>query len=314
VRYIRELHEGENITGVYFCKTKTVAKTKADKTYYSLVLQDKTGTIDAKVWNLSNGIEHFEALDYICIDAQVTSYNNQLQMNVSRIRKAREGEYVVSEYMPCSPYKTEEMFDAVQKLIADTKDPYLHALLSTFFLEDDAFAKDYKKHSAAKMVHHGFIGGLLHHSLFVAKTCEFLAKQYPVLNRDLLITAALLHDVGKLREISDFPENDYTDEGQLLGHIVIGAMWIGEKCDAIEGFPKKLKDELLHCIVAHHGELEFGSPKKPALIEALALAFADNMDAKIETFTELLQANPDTTEWLGFNKLLESNVRRTVLS
>jgi len=311
LRYIRELREGENISGVYFCKVKTIAKTKAEKTYYSLILQDKTGTIDAKVWNLSNGIEHFEALDYINIDAQVTSFNNQLQLNVSRIRKAHEGEYVVAEYMPCSPYKTEEMYDSLLKLIADTKDPNLHALLSAFFIEDTAFIKNFKEHSAAKMVHHGFIGGLLHHSLFVARTCEFLAKQYPVLNRDLLITSALLHDVGKLREISDFPENDYTDEGQLLGHIVIGAMWIGEKCDAIPGFPKKTKDELLHCIVAHHGELEFGSPKKPALIEALALAFADNMDAKIETFTELLQANPDTTDWLGFNRLLDSNVRRT---
>ena len=311
MRYIRELREGENISGVYFCKAKTVAKTKAEKTYYSLVLQDKTGTIDAKVWNLSNGIEHFEALDYINIDAQVTSFNGQLQLNVSRIRKAHEGEYVVAEYMPTSPYKTEEMYDALLKLIADTTNPHLHALLSGFFIEDEAFVKNFKAHSAAKMVHHGFIGGLLHHSLFVAKTCEFLAKQYPVLNRDLLVTAAILHDVGKLREISDFPENDYTDEGQLLGHIVIGAMWIGERCDAIPGFPKKLKDELLHCILSHHGELEFGSPKKPALIEALALAFADNMDAKIETFTELLNANPDTTDWLGFNKLLESNVRRT---
>ena len=311
MRYIRELHEGENISGIYFCKTKTVAKTKAEKTYYSLVLQDKTGTIDAKVWNLSNGIEHFEALDYIHVDAQVTSFNNVLQMNVSRIRKAREGEYVVAEYMPCSPYKADEMYDALLGLVTDTQNPYLHALLSSFFIEDEDFVKAFKAHSAAKMVHHGFIGGLLHHSLFVGRTCEFLAKQYPVLDRDLLITAALLHDVGKLREISSFPENDYTDEGQLLGHIVIGAMWIGEKCDAIEGFPKKLKDELLHCILAHHGELEFGSPKKPALIEAVALSFADNMDAKIETFTELLQANPNNHDWLGFNRLLDSNVRRT---
>ena len=311
MRYIRELHEGENISGIYFCKAKTVAKTKADKTYYSLVLQDKTGTIDAKVWNLSNGIEHFEALDYIHIDAQVTSFNNVLQLNVSRIRRAKEGEYVVSEYMPCTPYKVDEMYDALLKLITETQNPYLHALLSSFFIEDEEFVRLFKAHSAAKMVHHGFIGGLLHHSLFVAKTCEFLAKQYPVLNRDLLITAAILHDVGKLKELSAFPENDYTDEGQLLGHIVIGAMWIKERTDAIEGFPKKLQDELLHCILSHHGELEFGSPKKPALIEAVALSFADNMDAKIETFTEFLSANEENTGWLGFNKFLDSNVRHT---
>ena len=311
LRYIKELHEGENVSEIYFCKTKIVAKTKTDKTYYSLTLQDKTGTIDAKVWNLSNGIDHFEPHDYIYIDAQVTSFNNQLQLNVSRIRKAREGEYAVDDYMPCSPYKVEEMYDALLRLIATVENPHLHQLLSGLFLEDAKFADDFKRHSAAKSVHHGFIGGLLHHSLFVAKTCEFLAGQYPVLNRDLLITAAILHDIGKLREISDFPENDYTDEGQLLGHIVIGAMWIGERCDAIEGFPKKLRDELIHCILAHHGEFEFGSPKKPAIIEALALSFADNMDAKIETFSEFLSANEETSGWLGFNRLLDSNVRKT---
>ena len=169
----------------------------------------------------------------------------------------------------------------------------------------------FRKHSAAKSVHHSFIGGLLHHSLFVARTCEFLAKQYPKLNRDLLVTAAILHDVGKLKEISDFPENDYTDEGQLLGHIVIGAMWVGERCDSIPDFPKKLRDELIHCILAHHGELEFGSPKKPAIMEALALSFADNLDAKMETFTELLKSNEETSGWLGFNKLLDSNVKKT---
>ena len=311
MRYIKEFREGENVSEIYFCKTKIVAKTKAEKTYYSLTLQDRTGTIDAKVWNLSGGIDHFEAMDYIFVEAQVTSFNNQLQLNVSRIRKAREGEYTVSEYMPCSPYKTEEMYYSLLRMIADTKNPYLHQLLSGFFIEHDSFVKSYKGHSAAKAVHHAFIGGLLHHSLFVAKTCEFLAKQYPVLNRDLLVTAAILHDVGKLKEISDFPENDYTDEGQLLGHIVIGAMWIGEKCDAIEGFPKKLRDELLHCILAHHGEYEYGSPKKPALIEALALSFADNLDAKLETFKEALEGSDGTAGWLGFNRLLDSNIRKT---
>ncbi len=311
MKYLRELYEGENVSEIYFCKSKIVAKSKNDKTYYSLTLQDKSGTIDAKVWNLSGGIDHFEAMDYIYVDAQVTSFNNQLQLNVSRIRKAREGEYDVSEYMPCSPYNTEQMYDSLLRMITDTENVYLHQLLSGFFLEDDAFIKQFKTHSAAKSVHHGFIGGLLHHSLFVAKTCEYLAKQYPILNRDLLVTAAILHDIGKLKEISDFPENDYTDEGQLLGHIVIGAMWIGEKCDAIEGFPKTLRDELLHCILAHHGEYEYGSPKKPAIIEALALSFADNLDAKLETFKEALDAGDGSGNWLGFNRLLDSNIRKT---
>jgi len=311
LRYIHELQEGDSVSEIYFCRNKLVAKTKSDKTYYNLILQDKTGTIDGKVWDLSSGIDHFESMDYILVEGQVTSFNNQLQLNIRRIRKAREGEYSVAEYMPVSPYKIEDMEDALLGIISKVENPYLHALLSSFFIEDGAFMEQFRKHSAAKSVHHSFIGGLLHHSLFVARTCEFLAKQYPKLNRDLLVTAAILHDVGKLKEISDFPENDYTDEGQLLGHIVIGAMWIGERCDSISGFPKKLRDELLHCILAHHGELEFGSPKKPAIMEALALSFADNLDAKMETFTELLKSNEETSGWLGFNKLLDSNVKKT---
>ena len=155
------------------------------------------------------------------------------------------------------------------------------------------------------------MGGLLEHTLSVTKLCDFYCKQYPILNRDLLVTAALFHDVGKIKELSRFPENDYTDEGQLLGHIVIGAEMVSDGIRRIEGFPKKLKDELLHCILAHHGELEFGSPKKPALVEALALAFADNVDAKMEMMKELFAASRTQEGWLGYNKLLESNVRRT---
>ena len=133
-----------------------------------------------------------------------------------------------------------------------------------------------------------------------------------MLNRDLLVSAAIFHDIGKLEELSVFPENDYTDEGQLLGHIMIGAEMVGERIRTIEGFPTRLGNELKHCILAHHGELEFGSPKKPALAEALALSFADNMDAKMETIREIFAGTPEnSTDWLGYNRLLETNIRKT---
>ena len=167
------------------------------------------------------------------------------------------------------------------------------------------------KHSAAKTVHHGFIGGLLEHTLGVARICNFMAATYPVLKRDLLITAAILHDVGKTREIAAFPKNDYTDEGQLLGHIVIGAQMVSELADQIPDFPPVLKNELIHCILAHHGEYEYGSPKKPAIAEALALNLADNMDAKMESFTEIFEGDATLRSWLGFNRLFDSNIRRT---
>ena len=180
-------------------------------------------------------------------------------------------------------------------------------------MEDADFEKRFKFHSAAKTVHHGFVGGLLEHTLSVAKHCDYFASVYSMLNRDLMITAAIFHDVGKLEELSTFPENDYTDAGQLLGHIMIGAEMVGERIRSILGFPKGLENELKHCILAHHGELEFGSPKKPALIEALALSFADNIDAKMETFTELLSVVPENNaDWQGYNRFMETNYRRTV--
>ena len=145
----------------------------------------------------------------------------------------------------------------------------------------------------------------------VMKLCAYYTEQYPFLNKDLLFTAAAFHDVGKMRELSNFPENDYTDDGQLLGHIIIGVELIGASMRRIPGFPKKLASELKHCILAHHGELEYGSPKKPALAEALALNFADNTDAKMETFREALAAAGDNTDWLGYNRLFESNIRKT---
>ena len=188
---------------------------------------------------------------------------------------------------------------------------YLRQLLVAFF-GDKEFAKKFKEHSAAKRVHHGFLGGLLEHTLNVTKLCDYYCSQYPILNRDLLITAALCHDIGKVNELSDFPENDYTDEGQLIGHIVMGTLMVDEKIRGIQGFPVKLANELKHCILAHHGELEYGSPKKPALIEALALNFADNTDAKMESFIEALaEENRQSCEWRGYNKLFESNIRST---
>ena len=184
--------------------------------------------------------------------------------------------------------------------------------MGSFFLEDELFAKRFKFHSTAKSVHHGFVGGLLEHTLGVTKLCGQFADNYPILNRDLLLAAAMFHDIGKLEELSTFPENDYTDEGQLLGHIVIGAEEVGARIRTIEGFPRKMGSELRHCILAHHGELEYGSPKKPALAEAVALNFADNIDAKMETMKEAFANVPDgNTDWIGYNRLFESNLRKS---
>ena len=205
----------------------------------------------------------------------------------------------------------EEMYRELCEMIATIKEPHLKQLTENTFLKDAAFIKEFKVHSAAKSVHHGFVGGLLQHTLAVTRLCDFMAANYPVLDRDLLLTAAIFHDFAKVYEISSFPTNDYTDDGQLLGHIFMGAEKIGQKIQEVPEFPTVLASELRHCILSHHGELEFGSPKKPALAEAIALSFADNTDAKLETITEIYDKAEPTTEWLGFSRYVDSNVRQS---
>lgn len=311
MKYIKDYKDGEKLFDIYLCKHKQAAVTKNGKPYENLILQDKTGTIDAKVWDPNNaGIAEFDVLDYIEVYGDVTSFQGALQVNVKRIRKCREGEYEPSNYLPVSKYDIEEMYGELLGFIDKVKNPYLNQLLQAFFVGDEDFIGAFKKSSAAKTVHHGFVGGLLQHTLSVTRLCDYYCKAYSVLNRDLLISAAICHDIGKTRELSLFPQNDYTEEGQFLGHIVIGTEMVAEKIAQIDGFPALLASEIKHCILAHHGEYEFGSPKKPAIMEAVALNFADNTDAKMQTFTEILEGNSQG-EWMGFNRLFDSNLRKT---
>ena len=312
MKYIDTFREGERVTGIYLCKSRQTALTKAGKTYENVILQDKTGTADAKIWDPnSRGIGAFESLDYVDIVADVTSFQGQIQLNVKRVRKAQEGEYDPTDYLPVSWKDIEAMYQELLGFVDRVGNPYLSRLLKSIFVEDREFVKAFKFSSAAKSVHHGFVGGLLEHTLSVTKLCDYYIHAYAMLNVDLLYTAAMCHDIGKVYELSPFPENDYTDAGQLLGHIMIGSEMVGERIRQIEGFPEKLGNELRHCILSHHGELEYGSPKKPALLEAVALHFADNTDAHMQMMLEALHAGGESQGWLGYNRLFESNIRRT---
>jgi len=283
MKFISDLKQGDRISDIYLCKYKQSATTKNGKTYDNVILQDRTGSIDAKVWEPnSEGIDEFDSLDYVDIFGEVTSFNGALQLNIKRAQD-------------------------LLAMIGTVQNQYLKQLLEEFFLQDEAFIKAFRQSSAAKSVHHGFVGGLLEHTLGVTKMCDYFCSVYPVLNRDLLITAAICHDIGKTKELSLFPTNDYTDDGQFLGHIVMGTQMVAEKMHDIDGFPVLLSQELQHCILAHHGEFEYGSPKKPALVEAVALNLADNADARIETFTEVLNRASEPG-WQGYNRLFESNL------
>lgn len=313
MKYIKDYKDGDRVFDIYLCKHKTSAVTKNGKPYDSVILQDKTGTLDAKIWDPNNmGIADFEALDYIEVYGEITSFQGALQVNVKRIRKCQEGEFNPADYLPVSKFDIEEMYQELLGYISRTENTYLKQLLQEFFIKDEAFVKAFKQSSAAKTIHHGFVGGLLQHTLSVVKMCDYYCTLYPLLKKDLLLAAAMCHDMGKIREISLFPENDYTDDGQFLGHIVMGVEMVGEKIRQIPGFPNVLASELKHCILSHHGEFEFGSPKKPAIMEAVALSYADNTDAKLQTFTEIME-NTNETGWLGFNRLFESNLKGTRL-
>ena len=312
MRYIKDFKDGDRVGDIYLIKHKQSAVTKNGKPYDNVILQDKTGTIDAKVWEPNSpGIGDFEALDYVEIIGDVSIFNGALQVSVKRARVCQEGEYDPREFLPVSSKDIDQMYKELTELINSVENQYLNQLLKMFFVENEKFVKAFKNSSAAKSVHHGFIGGLLEHTLSVAKLCDYYCSVYPILKRDLLITAAICHDIGKVKELSSFPENDYTEEGQFLGHIVMGSEMIGEAARRIDGFPKLLETELKHCILSHHGELEYGSPKKPAIVEAIALNFADNTDAKMETFTELMNNSQNPDMWQGFRRVLDTNIRGT---
>ncbi len=310
MKYVRDLKEGDRVFDIYLCKHRQSAVTKNGKPYENVILQDKTGTMDAKVWEPNNpGIDDFDTLDYIEVYGEVTNFQGALQVNVKRIRVCREGEYNPADYLPVSSKDIDTMYQELLSLIKSIQNTYYKQLLEAFFVKDEAFSKAFRKSSAAKAVHHGFVGGLLEHTLSVAKLCDYYCTAYPVLKRDLLLTAAICHDIGKTRELSAFPENDYTDEGQMLGHIVMGAQMVADKAAGIADFPKALLTQVQHCILAHHGKYEYGSPKIPAIIEAVALNYADDTDAKMETFKEILDNNSEVTGWFGYNRLFESNLR-----
>ena len=312
MKYIQDLREGDKISNeIYLCKSKQTLATKNGRNYDSLLIQDKTGTIDAKIWDLTREIGQYESMDFVHIDALVISYQDALQLNISRIYKGHEGEYYPEDYFPMTNKDIETMYREIKDYVGLIKEPNLKALAESYFIQDAEFTKEFKNHSAAKSVHHGFVGGLLEHTLSVVKLCEYFASTYPIINKDLLITAALFHDIGKLEELSAFPDNDYTDDGQLLGHIFIGAQKIQAQIMLMNKFPAKLANELVHCILAHHGELQFGSPKKPATIEAMALHFADNTDAKLQTMTELLNSSDSKAEWMGYQRMFECNIKRS---
>lgn len=311
MRYISDLKIDENIVEHYLCKKKQTLKSRTGKNYLSLLLQDKTGTINAKVWDLNNQIQSFEENDFIKIDGSVLSYQNEPQITIRKIRRSQEGEYNPMDYIPSTDKDIETLYQSLVNIINSLQNNYIKTLLQNIYIKNDDLRERFKTHSAAKSMHHNYMGGLLEHSLSIVQICDFLSTHYENVNRDLLIASALLHDVGKMFELSPFPDNDYTDDGQLLGHIIIGTELVTKESNKIEGFPHQLQSLLKHSILSHHGEYEFGSPKKPKTIEAFILHCVDELDAKLKMYEDSIAVDNTTGNWVGYHKMLARNIRKS---
>ena len=311
MQYLKDLKENERVIEHYLCKQKHTLKTKTGKPYFSLKLQDKTAVVDAKVWELNSDIDEFEENDVIKVDGLIQLYNSEPQIKINRIRKSLEGEYDPSEYVPRTEKDIDELYSQLLGYIDSVTQPHIQQLLTGIVIDNEDISMAITSHSAAKNLHHSYYGGLLEHLIAVADICDFMSSRYKFINRDILIAGAILHDIAKIFELSPMPSNSYTDDGQMLGHIYMGAELISKECDKIEGFPHELESMLKHLILAHHGEYEFGSPKLPMTMEAFILHAADNMDAKVKGFEEAIAGDTTQGPWMGYHKMLNRYLRKS---
>lgn len=308
---IAAIKENDHVLGHFLCKFKQNLKTRAGKTYYGLKLQDKTGTIDAKVWELNRDIGDFEEGDVIKVDAAALLYQGEMQLKVTRLRKSQEGEYDMLDFMPTTKKDISAMYTRVKELVQSVENLHIKTLLQNILIENKDNAAALQSHSAARAMHHSYLGGLLEHILSVAETCDFFAARYDYVNRDLLLAGALLHDIGKIHELSPMPQNEYTDDGQMLGHIIIGVEMVVRETMKIENFPHQLASLIKHLVISHHGEYEFGSPKLPQTTEAFLLHYADNIDAKLKALEETFDKDQTPGPWAGYHKALQRYIRKS---
>ena len=295
-------YENQAITAFFAVSTKQVRSKKDGARYFSLTLADRTGQVDAVMWETGDAGE-FGAGDVVKLRGQVCRYKEKLQINVERIRAATRDEYDLADLVPHTERSIDELWAELNACVDSFTDPHLKALLRSF-LDDPEIATAFREAPAAKGMHHAWIGGLLEHVVSLLGICELAAKHYSV-HRDLLLTGAILHDIGKLHELRWGTSFDYTIEGQLLGHITIGIRMIEKKIAALPDFPPALRVLVEHVVLSHHGKYEFGSPKLPMIPEAMLLHFLDDMDAKMQTMQNEFGRNvaagrgaADVTEWV----------------
>ena len=295
-------YENQAITGFFVVSAKQVRSKKDGSLYFALTLADRTGQLEARMWETADAGE-FAAGDIVKLRGQVCRYQEKLQINLDRIRRAESGEYDLGDFVPKTERDVDELWAELNGYVESFTDPHLKALLRSF-LDDAEIAAALREAPAAKSMHHAWIGGLLEHVVSLLGICDPAAKHYSV-HRDLLLTGAILHDIGKLQELRWGTSFDYTVEGQLLGHITIGIGMVERKMAGLPDFPPALRLLVSHLVLSHHGKYEFGSPKLPMIPEAVLLHYLDDMDAKMQTIRNEFARNvasgrdaDEVTEWV----------------
>jgi 3'-5' exoribonuclease len=289
--FVSELEPNKLITGNFLVHSKEIRQKKSGELYLSLLLADRTGELDSKMWdNVAEVIDTFDRDDFVRVKGMVQIFHNRPQMTIHKLRRMDDSEIEFADYFPSSRRDPEEMWAELLAIVAGMTNVHLKGLLETI-LSDDDIARRYRRAPAAKHIHHAFLGGLLEHVLSVCAMARRAAGHYTYVDPDLLLTGVILHDIGKIYELNYERGFSYSNEGQLLGHIQIGVRIVEEKLRTLPGFPAGLRTLVEHMILSHHGKLEFGSPKLPQFPEALLLHYLDDMDSKMECMRALIESD-----------------------
>jgi len=298
-------HENKIITSTFVVVSKQIKPKKTGEPYLALILGDRTGQLDAKMWdNVEEVLNAFEQDDFLKIKGLVNKYKNRFQLTIHKLRKLGETEIEFADYLPKTTKNIDELWQALADFVATFQNPHLKSLVQGF-MADPEIAAAYRNAPAAKTLHHAYIGGLLDHVVSLFRSCDLVCRNYPQVNRDLLLTGAFLHDIGKVHELAYNRSFSYTTRGQLLGHMVIELEMLQAKLALVPDFPAELKTLLEHLIISHHGEYEFGSPKLPMFPEALLLHYMDDLDSKMEAMRAQFEREADLdSSWTSYNASL----------
>ncbi len=301
--HVKDIKDGQRIRGLFLVKEKRVSRTRNGKPFIAMVLADNSGRIDAKIWdNVKDLSPLFEEGDVIEVVGIANSYKGQVQLSIPWLKRVPEEEIDPLMFVESVSVDPEALVSDLKDCLSSIKSDHLIKLVRTF-TDDSRFMESFKRAPAAKKFHHNYLGGLLEHTLSVCRLAIMVASHYSELDHDLLIAAAFLHDIGKIRELDAGLNGDYTDEGRLIGHIVLGISMLDEKISLVDDFPVDLALKLKHLILSHHGQFEFGSPKRPKFLEAFALNLIDDLDAKVNGLGRFMKKDQHEGSWTDFNRL-----------